>query len=94
MMFLIECYFASSGVFQKRKDSSYKALMQGHLKSNQLSLLTIIVISVQNSKLHHHVLVLLYPAHLTVPFAENAKSKLRHQLRCRNGLVATHGKWN
>lgn len=71
MMFLSECYFTSLGEFQRKQHSPCKVLMHGRLKRNRLSLLTIIVISIQNNKLHHNVLALLYPAHLTVLFAEH-----------------------
>lgn len=72
MMFLIGCYFTSLGEFQRKQHSPCKVLMQGHLENNRLSLLTIIVVSVQNNKLHGSMLALLYPAHLTGLFAENA----------------------
>lgn len=70
MMFHTECYLISLGEFQRKKHRPCKVLVPGHLKSNRLSLLTIIVISVQNNKLHHRVPAFLYPAHLTVRFAE------------------------
>lgn len=45
--------------------------MEGHLESNRVSLLMVTVLRVQNNKLHHNVLALLQPAHLTVLFAKN-----------------------
>jgi len=76
IMFLIECYFTSLDELQRKKHSPCQVLVRGHLESNQLSLLTVIVVSVQSSKLRHNVLALLYAAHPTVLFAENTQGKI------------------